>query len=149
MRNRDFREFHVQANLPSRIRLVRVLIRRVISPTSAKHNSVPAEWLSQSGRAPSEPSETPRWQITPRPAAIQRIVLHITLQSQFHCFFSLCRYSIVNKHYGGVANCDHSTRHFVYHICLCYSHKIRYLIIWHEFFKYLYIYTYGQSGHRW
>jgi len=42
-----------------------------------------------------------------------------------------------------------STRHFVYHICLCYSHKIRYLILWHALLKYPTIYTYGQSGHRW
>jgi len=42
-----------------------------------------------------------------------------------------------------------STRHVVYHIRLCYSHKINYLIIWHALFKYLYIYIYGQSGHRW
>ena len=45
--------------------------------------------------------------------------------------------------------CFHKHKHFVYHICLCYSHKIRYLLIWHALFKYLYIYTYGQSGHRW
>jgi len=32
-----------------------------------------------------------------------------------------------------------STRHFVYHNRRCYSHKIRYLIIWHTLFKYLYI----------
>jgi len=37
-----------------------------------------------------------------------------------------------------------TTRHFV-----CYSHKIRYIIIWHALFKSLYIYTYGQSGRRW
>jgi len=37
-----------------------------------------------------------------------------------------------------------TTRHF-----FCYSHKIRYIIIWHAFFKSLYIYTYGQAGRRW
>jgi hypothetical protein len=37
---------------------------------SAKKYSVRAEWLRQSGRAPPEPSETPRWRITPRPASI-------------------------------------------------------------------------------
>jgi len=42
-----------------------------------------------------------------------------------------------------------STRHFVYQIRLCYSHKICYFIIWHALIKYLYICTYGQSGHRW
>ena len=144
-----------------------------IACSSAKNISVRAEWLRQSGRAPSEPSETPRWQTTPRPAPTRRVALHIALRSQFRRFFSLCRYPIVNEHCGVVANCDHtsewvhwvhqqnvkrsgshtqgstSTRHFVYHIRLCYSHKIRYLIIWHALFKYLYIYTYGQSGHRW
>ena len=42
-----------------------------------------------------------------------------------------------------------STRHFVYHLRLCYSHKICYLIIWHALFKYRSIYSYGQSRHRW
>jgi len=141
--------------------------------TSAKNISVQAEWLRQSGRAPSEPSETPRWQTTPRPAPIRRVALHIAVRSRFRSFCSLCRYPIVNGHCGVVANCDHtservhwvhqrnvnrsrshtqgsiSTRHFVYHIRLCYSHKIRYLIIWHALFKYHYIYIYGQSGQRW
>ena len=35
-----------------------------------------------------------------------------------------------------------------YHIRLCYSHKIRYIIICHALYKSLYIYTYGQSGRR-
>jgi len=35
-----------------------------------------------------------------------------------------------------------------YHIRLCYSHKIHYILIWHASFKSLYIFTYGQSGHR-
>jgi len=72
---------------------------------------------------------------------------------------------MVNYQRGVVANCDHtsewvhwvrqqdvyrsrshmqgsiSTRHFVYHIRLCYSHKIRYLIIWHALFRSLNIYT--------
>jgi hypothetical protein len=38
--------------------------------SSAKNNSVRAEWLRQSGHASSEPSETPRWRITPRTALI-------------------------------------------------------------------------------
>jgi len=143
------------------------------SQPSAKNISVRAEWLRQSGRAPSEPSETPRWQTTPRPAPIRRIRLHIALRSRFLRFFSLCRYPIVHEHCGVVANWDDtsvwvhwehqqnvsrsgshtqgsiSTRHFVYHIRLCYCHKIHYLIIWHALFKYLDIYTYGQAGHRW
>jgi len=133
--------------------------------TSAKNISVRAEWLRQSGHVPSEPSETPRWQTTLRPAPIGCVALHITLRLQFRRFVSPCRYPIVNDHRGVVANCDHmsewvhwvrqqnvyrsgshtqgsiSTRHFVYHIRLCYSHKIRYLIIWHALFMNLYIYT--------
>jgi len=49
------------------------------SGASAKNISVRAEWLRQTGRAPSEPSETPRWRITPCPASIQRVVFHIAL----------------------------------------------------------------------
>ena len=37
-----------------------------------------------------------------------------------------------------------TTRHLV-----CYSHKIRYIIIWHAFFKSLDICTYSKSGGRW
>jgi len=37
---------------------------------SAKNISVRAEWLRQSGRAPSVPSETLGWLITPHPAII-------------------------------------------------------------------------------
>jgi len=67
--------------------------------TSAKKISVRAEWLHQSGRAPSEPSGTPRWQTTPRPAPIQCVALHIALRSPFCCFF------ISKKHFrlGGMA----------------------------------------------
>ena len=90
--------------------------------TSAKTISVRAEWLHQSGRAPAEQSETPRWQITPHPETVPRVALHIALQSQFCRFFSLCLYPIV------------------------YNPS---LIIWHALFNYLYIYTYGKSGDRW
>jgi len=76
---------------------------------SAKYISVWADWLRQSGRAPSEPSETPRWRITPHPASIPRVELHIPLRSPFRCFFSLCRSPILNKHSGVVANCDHTS----------------------------------------
>jgi len=116
--------------------------------TSARKISIRAERLRQSGHAPSEPSQTPRWQTTPRPVAIRRVALPIALQSRLRRFFSLCRYPIVNEHHGVVANCDHtsewvhwihqqnvnrsgsltqgsiSTRHFVCHICLRYSHNI-------------------------
>jgi hypothetical protein len=76
------------------------------SGTSAKNISVWADWLRQSGRAPSEPSETPQWRITPRPASIPRIELHIALRSPFRRFFSLCRSPTLNKHSGVVVNCD-------------------------------------------
>jgi hypothetical protein len=42
-----------------------------------------------------------------------------------------------------------TTRHFVYHICLCYSLKICYSIIWHALLRSLYRYTYSQSWCRW
>jgi hypothetical protein len=51
--------------------------------TLANIISMWAECLRQSGRAPSEPSETPRWRITPRLASIPRVALHITLRSPF------------------------------------------------------------------
>jgi hypothetical protein len=87
--------------------------------TSAKNISVWADWLRQSGHAPSGPSETPRWQITPRPASIPCIELHIALRSPFRRFFSLCRPPALNKHSGVVANCDHRSEwvHCV-HACI-------------------------------
>ena len=39
-----------------------------------------------------------------------------------------------------------TTRHFIDHIDLCYSYKIRYIIIWHVSSKSLYIYTFGDTG---
>jgi hypothetical protein len=47
-----------------------IFVRYSLGTTSAKNISVRAEWLRQSGLAPSEPSEIPRWLITPRPAFI-------------------------------------------------------------------------------
>jgi hypothetical protein len=87
--------------------------------TWAKNISVRMEWLRQSGCAPSEPSETPQWQITLRLAIIPRVALHIALQAMFCHFFSLCRSSILNKHSGVVANCDHMSEwvHWV-HACI-------------------------------
>jgi len=58
---------------------------------SAKNISVRAEWLHQSGRGPSEPSETSRWRLTPHPALIRRVALYIALQLWCHRFFPLCR----------------------------------------------------------
>jgi len=86
---------------------------------SAKNISVQAEWLRQSGRALSEPSETPRWRITPHPVSIPLVALHIALQSLFHQFFLLCRSPILNEHSGIGANCNHTSEwvHWV-HACI-------------------------------
>jgi len=86
---------------------------------SAKNISVRAEWLRQSGRAPSEPRETPRWRIPPRPASIPCVALHIALRSPFRRFLSLCLSRILNKHSGVVANCNHTSEwvHWV-HVCI-------------------------------
>jgi len=78
-----------------------------IVAASAKNISVGPECLRQSGPAPSEPSETPRWRITPCPASIPHVALHISLRSPFCRFFSLCLSPILNKQSGVVANCDH------------------------------------------
>ena len=88
-------------------------------PSSAKNISVRAEWLRQSGRPPSERVETPRWWITPHPASILLVALHIALRLPFRCFFSLCRSPIINKHSLVVANCDHTSDwvHWV-HACI-------------------------------
>jgi len=117
--------------------------------TSANNNSIRAEWLRQSGRALSEPSETPRWQITLCLAPIPHITLCIAHRSQFRHFFPLFDILLYPNTVALWLTVTITTRHFVYHVCFCYSPKIRYLIIWHELFNYLYIYTYGQSGHRW
>jgi len=87
--------------------------------SSAKNISVWGEWLRQSGRAPSEPSETPRLRITPRPVSRPRIALHSALRSQFRSFFSPCQSPIVNKQSGVVGNCDHTSEwvHWV-HACI-------------------------------
>jgi len=86
---------------------------------SANSISVQAEWLRESGRAPSEPSETPWWRITLRLASQPRVALHIVLRSPFRHFFSLCRSPILNKHSGVVGNCDHMSErvHWV-HVCI-------------------------------
>ena len=53
---------------------------------SATNISVRAELLRQSGCTASEPSETTRWQITPRPASIPCVALHMAMWLLF------CRY---------------------------------------------------------
>jgi len=96
--------------------------------SSAKNISVRAEWLRQSGRAPSEPSETPRWWITPRPASIQRVAFHIALRSLFHRFFSFCRSPILNDHSGVVANCDY-TSEWVHWVRACIGIAMRWVTL--------------------
>jgi len=87
--------------------------------SSAKNISVQVEWLRQSGRAASEPSVTSRWRITPRPASIPLVALHIALRSPCRRYFSLCQSLILNKNSGVVANCDHTSEwvHWV-HVCI-------------------------------
>ena len=99
-----------------------------IRETSAKNISVRAEWLRQSGRAPSEPSETPRWRVTPRPASIPRVALHIALRSLFHRLFSLCRSPILNERSGVVANCDH-TSEWVHWVRACFGIAMRWVTL--------------------
>jgi hypothetical protein len=36
-----------------------------------------------------------------------------------------------------------------YHFRLYYSHKTYYITIWHALFRFLFLYTYRQSGYRW
>jgi hypothetical protein len=80
--------------------------RRYDNLPLAKNISFWQEWLRQSRRTLLELSETPRWQITPHPAPIPRVTLHIALQSRFRRFIWLCRYPIVNEHSGVIANSD-------------------------------------------
>jgi len=68
------------------------------NPASVKNMSIWVERLRQSGCARSEPSETRRWQITPGPARIPHVALHIALRLQFRHFVWLCQYPIVNEH---------------------------------------------------
>jgi hypothetical protein len=73
---------------------------RTYPTASGKNISLQAEWLRESGRAPSEPSETPRWRITPRPESIPHIGWHIALQWLFDHFFVFCQSPILNEHSG-------------------------------------------------
>jgi len=98
------------------------------APSSAKNISVRAECLRQSGRALSEPSETPRWQITLCPASIPRVALHIALRSLFHRLFLLCRSPILNERSGVVANCDH-TSEWVHSVRACIGIAMRWVTL--------------------
>jgi hypothetical protein len=96
--------------------------------TSAKNISVRAEWLRQSGRAPSERSETLWWRITPRPASIPRLTLHIALRSLFHRFFLLCWSLILNERSGVVANSDHNSE-WVHSVRACIGIAMRWVML--------------------
>jgi hypothetical protein len=96
--------------------------------SSAKQNSFRAEWLRQSGRTPSEPSETPQWRSTPRPASIQRVALYITLQSLFHCLFASYQSPILNDHSGVVANCG-NTSECVHWVSACIQIAMRWVML--------------------
>jgi len=96
--------------------------------TSAKIISVRVEWLHQSGRAASEPSETPRRRITPRPATKPRVALHIALRSLFHFFILLCRSPILNERSGIVANCDH-TSEWAHSVRACIGIAMRWVML--------------------
>jgi len=104
--------------------------------TSAKNISVRAEWLRQSRRAPSEPSETPRWRITPRPASKPPVALHIALRSLFHRSFLLCRSPILNERSGIVANCDH-TSEWVHWVRACIGIAMRWVTLWKSLLAFL------------
>jgi len=67
------------------------------------------EGLHQSGRGLSELSEISRWRLTPRPAIIPCVAMHIVLPSQCHHLFSLYWSPISNEHCVIVANCDHTS----------------------------------------
>jgi hypothetical protein len=95
---------------------------------SAKNISVQAEWLRQSGHAPSAPSETLRWRITLHPASIPRVALHIALRSLFHHFFLLRRCPILNKRSGIVANCD-NTSEWVHWVRACIGVAMRWVML--------------------
>jgi len=80
------------------------------------------------GMAPSEPSETPRGRITPRPPSIQRVAFHIALWSLFHRWFSFCRSPILNDHSGVVANCDY-TSEWVHWVRACIGIAMRWVTL--------------------
>jgi hypothetical protein len=104
------------------------IIDRNWAAPSRKKYSVRAEWLRQSGRTQSEPSETPGWRITPAPASIQRVALYIALRSLFHCLFAFCRSPILNDHSGVVANCD-NTSEWVHWVRACIGIAMRWVTL--------------------
>ena len=96
--------------------------------TLAKKYSIRVEWLHQSGRALSEPLETPQWRITLRPAWIQCVALYIALRSLFHCLFGFCQSPVVNDHSGVVANCE-NTSEWVHWVRTCIGIAMRWVTL--------------------
>jgi len=102
----------------------------------AKNISVRAEWLGQSGRTLSEPSETPRWRIAPCPGSIPCVALHMALRSWFHWFFSLCWSPILNEYSGVVANCE-CTSEWVHWLRACIGIAIQWVMLLKSFLTFL------------
>jgi len=100
----------------------------IMQTSSAKNISVRVEWLCQSGRALSEPSETPWWRITLRLASIPRVTLQIALRSLFQHFFSLCWSPILNEYSGVVANSD-CTLELVHWVRACIGIGMRWVTL--------------------
>ena len=84
-------------------------ITSLVSSTFSCTVLISKKYFRPGAMAPSEPSETPSWRFTPRPASIQRVTFHITIWSLFHRSFSFCRFPFLNDHAGVVANCDHTS----------------------------------------
>jgi len=78
--------------------------------------SVQTEWLSQSGCALSELSETSRWRLTLRTQSMTRVALHSVLRLQLHHYLVLCLSAILNEHSGSVANGNHKSE-WVHWVC--------------------------------
>jgi len=108
---------------------VQAVVRPQTDPTASANNiSVKVEWLGQSGRTLSEPSETPWWRITPRPASIPSVALHIALRSLCQRFYLLCRSPILNEHSGIVANRD-PTLEWVHWVHACIGIAMRWVML--------------------
>jgi hypothetical protein len=76
---------------------------------SAKIYSALSEWLSRSGCAQLQHSETPLWQITHPPASFQHFAWYIAPRSLFHRYFAFCSSPIINELSTGLANSDHTS----------------------------------------
>jgi len=66
--------------------------------------------------------------MTPRPAPIPRVALHIALLLLFHRIFSLCQTPISNECSGVLANCDH-TSEWVHWVRACIRIVMRWVTL--------------------